>query len=99
MGDSARDLITVRKKDSRESSTWIFLYRATDGLDKKAVETSYNPHPQSNPTDLLLLLLLDNQKIRSNNWSENHGFTSQDTKMNLFVGGATLCVGGAGLCD
>ena len=32
MGYSARDLNTVWKKDSRESGTWIFLYRATDGF-------------------------------------------------------------------
>ena len=32
MGDSARDLNTVRKEDSRESGTWIFLYCATEGF-------------------------------------------------------------------
>ena len=32
MGDSARDLNTVRKRDSRESGTWIFLYYATEGF-------------------------------------------------------------------
>ena len=32
MGDSARDLNTVRKRDSRESGTWIFLYSATKGF-------------------------------------------------------------------
>ena len=32
MGDSARDLNTVRKEDSREVGTWIFLYCATEGF-------------------------------------------------------------------
>ena len=32
MGDSARDLNTVRKRDSRESGTWLFLYSATKGF-------------------------------------------------------------------